>query len=117
MSILNYPANHLWGNISIVCPYCKASKEDDELIEGEKTWTCTECDQKFWVNKRLEIRWDSVGDCESNKEMPHHLILSSPRVMQYTCLKCKGEIYDFQLLKIKESDFIIVKNPLEEIQF
>ena len=99
--MLGFPANELWGNREPVCPYCNKKQDADDCRMGDQEvdeWECGSCERKFIVQSRIEREFDTVGDCKLNGET-HELKLTFDldNTKLYQCVKCKGEVYDWQL--------------------
>lgn len=115
---MNYPANETWGNRQPVCPYCKTKIDFDDCPvrdDEEREEECPQCEKRFWIKTRVEIRFDSMGDCRLNDELPHKLKLmfDLATTKEYRCIKCDAEIYDWQLTgeraALKPHEFEVIK--------
>ena len=97
-----FPANELYDNTVPKCPYCYHSHEmaewrgdDGSLVEH----TCEKCEKVFVIRTRIEVVYDTVGDCEANKQMPHKLKVDweVDDSTRYSCVNCKMETYNSQM--------------------
>jgi hypothetical protein len=93
----------------IKCPYCDHEQSDPyeyNLRDGDcESIQCGSCEKHFDVKCSISVKYSTVGDCESNKELPHELDdhsfdHSGKKVEVYKCKKCFNEYYVcFQKLK------------------
>lgn len=91
--------------------WCSHDEDTDEV-------ECEKCEKKFMVQTNVTTQYSSVGDCLANGEMPHELecTFQHETTIYYTCKKCKGDVYDWQLPGgkhpiLKAGEFIITKHP------
>lgn len=92
---MGYPANHLWGNASPICPYCSTEYDASDSCandDQESELECQNCNKIFFCRTRMVAEYSTVGSCEKNKQMPHLLKKTWPdEINQYVCTKCNYE--------------------------
>jgi hypothetical protein len=97
-SKMKFPADECWGNRQPVCPYCSTKYDTEDMRcrdEDIKELQCGTCEKFFTCQVRVEIVFDTVGDCEKNNCIPHRLRKRWNELN--VCVACKGEVYDWEL--------------------
>jgi len=109
-----------WYQAYPTCPYCRTRQDrcewnhsDDHLTKAQ----CEKCSKYFLCTTRATVRFDSIGDCEKNGDMPHQLMIESSQ--KYTCQNCHLHLYDWQLPdgkypRIKEGEYVIIEEKQSE---
>jgi len=89
--------------------------DDDDQMAVQ----CGKCDKHFAIQGFIRVTYDTMGDCEKNKEMPHELMPKSNDFGPHTCRKCSREVYEWELPhgqypKLKLGEYVFVERKRTE---